>query len=533
MKKPSALLPIAFLCSLNALAAGTPNPYLSAPVYGLTHFDSSQSDTHPYPVKPGVFRADLAKQPRVPGGPVNTMSMSAAQPGFFWSIATDRISYVDARKGGWTIATQMALPGVRKLKDEDLDRLFSPRYESEAQVEALAKSVLGPSPAAVMHNGVYTVADRDNTVYVGTGNQIQAIGLKDPANPSAGLEVKRTLDATKIFPPHEVFPGTGAAVRLIGMGMTYDGHLIVGSTNSIAVVDRLFTQPASLYAFPAGQLVTNSFAVDADNSIYVASGALQPGKDGLMHRLVWTGSKLSGDEADGAWVSPYDGGRWPPAIKTGTGTGSTPTLMGFGKDKDRLVVITDGRDRMNIVAFWRDQIPAGFQQKAGTKSRRIADQMPITAGLPLSTPWIQSEQSVVVNGWGAFVVNNIVPKGHPDKIVDVLLNGPVVQGPSGMQRVEWDPVAHRWDLVWTRNDVVSNSMVPVASSAASMVFVNGYTAKDGWEVTGLDWKSGKVVYRTIFGHGNLGNGAYALLQHFPNGDLLFNSVGGPFRIHTK
>ena len=31
------------------------NPYLSAPTYGITHFDSSQSDTFPYAVKSGEF----------------------------------------------------------------------------------------------------------------------------------------------------------------------------------------------------------------------------------------------------------------------------------------------------------------------------------------------------------------------------------------------------------------------------------------------------------------------------------------------
>jgi hypothetical protein len=62
-----------------------------------------------------------------------------------------------------------------------------------------------------------------------------------------------------------------------------------------------------------------------------------------------------------------------------------------------------------------------------------------------------------------------------------------------------------------------------------MVFVNGYYKKTGWEVTGLDWKTGKTVQRVSFGHDNLGNGAYAIIEFAPNGDLIFNSVGGPVR----
>ena len=42
---------------------------------------------------------------------------------------------------------------------------------------------------------------------------------------------------------------------------------------------------------------------------------------------------------------------------------------------------------------------------------------------------------------------------------------------------------------------------------------------------------GHVSVRAIFGHDNLGNGAYALIQYAPNGDLLFNGVGGTFRAH--
>lgn len=38
------------------------------------------------------------------------------------------------------------------------------------------------------------------------------------------------------------------------------------------------------------------------------------------------------------------------------------------------------------------------------------------------------------------------------------------------------------------------------------------------------------VHRTIFGQSNLGNGAYALIQYLPGGDLIFNSIGGPLRV---
>ena len=104
----------------------------------------------------------------------------------------------------------------------------------------------------------------------------------------------------------------------------------------------------------------------------------------------------------------------------------------------------------------------------------------------------------------------------------------------GAERFEWDPKTDSWKSVWTRNDVSSTSMVPAVSTKSNIVFANGYSAKDGWEVTGMDWNTGKTVHRTIFGNNNYGNGAYAIIQFFPNGDMLFNSIAGPFRIkYTK
>jgi len=252
-----------------------------------------------------------------------------------------------------------------------------------------------------------------------------------------------------------------------------------------------------------------------------------------MHKLVWTGTRLSDDPADGAWASPYDTGDQPPTIKLGDGTGSTPTLMGFGANQDKLVVITDGANHMHLVAFWRDGIPAGWKAPAGAKSERIAGQIAVTAGLAPLPEFVQSEQSVVVNGYGAFVVNNISESGEKDKLVDVLALGPVNKPGRGTERFEWDPKLHRWHSVWKRADVVSISMVPSVSSASGIVFVNGYYKDTGWELTGLDWNTGKTVQRVMFGKDNLGNGAYAVIQYTPNGDLLFNSVGGPARVHLK
>src|SRR5262245_66645297 len=117
-----------------------------------------------------------------------------------------------------------------------------------------------------------------------------------------------------------------------------------------------------------------------------------------MHKVVWTGQQLSIDEKDGAWHEPFRN-------SLGNGTGSTPSLVGFGNEPDKLVVITDGDRLMNLTLFWRDAIPANWKQLDGAPSRRIAGYQPCNFGDPARQA-AQSEQSVVAAGYGMFVVNN-------------------------------------------------------------------------------------------------------------------------------
>ena len=490
------------------------NPFLSADIYGITHFDSSQSDAFPYEVKSGDFNVDLKKYPQVTGGPVSIITLASTSPDYMWGVSSQGVSYINTGGGKFEEVARMNAPDLKVITKEIHEKTLRQDFTDVAQVEKAVKDIYGVDFTR-MYNGIYSVVDNQNVVYASyNGNSLLAVGLADEKDPKAGIKVLRTFDTSKLFDKGET---------ISGLSMTYDGKLLILGGHSISVIDRDFKEAPLTVRFEKDEYISNSIAVDENNGIYIAS-------DKYMRKVVWTGTKLSEDEKDGAWKTEYEIGEQPPAVKFGKGTGSTPTLMGFGNDEDKLVVITDGANRMHIVAFWRDQIPADFKQKEGTKSNRIADQFAITAGQPADTKWIQSEQSVVVKGYGAFVINNIVDKMPEDRLVGVIALGPVIAPPVGAERVQWDTKTKSWKSVWTRADVSSISTVPSMSTASNIVFVNGYYKETGWEVTGMDWDTGKTVHRTIFGKDNFGNGAYSIIQFFPNGDLLFNSIAGPFRI---
>jgi hypothetical protein len=518
--------------STAAISYPAKNPHLSSDIYGVTHINSGQTNCVPYQINDGEFNVDLNNLSPIWGGPVNNVTYASVNKNYMWSVSTDRIALIDKSGNNWTLLTDIDLPGAKRLSVDQLKSISDVQYTSLDFATKHLQEILGPEPGLVLPAGVYALVSAEDYVYANAGNIVSAIGLIDKKDPSKGLEIKHSFDVSSLIPEAEVAPGI-KRINMVGMNMTYDGHIVIGAVNGISVIDRQLKGPGKFYAFNDNELCTNSMAVDENNGIYVATGSKTPKGDGMMRKLVWTGKEISDNETDGAWISPYNGGDWPPAIKAGTGAGSTPTLMGFGNDEDKLVLITDGQNRMNLVAFWRNEIPESHQQKTGTKSKRIAGFIPIKAGLPEEKPWIQSEQTIVVNGWGAFLVNNLIDEGHPDRIIDVMTVGPVHAGPKGMERVEWDTEKNEFFSVWTRNDVVSTSMVPLVTSGSNMVLVNGYTAEKGWEITGLDWSTGKNRTRIEFGQTNRGNGAYAILQLLEDGDLLFNSVIGPYRIPLK
>jgi hypothetical protein len=490
------------------------NPYLASETYAVTHFDPAQTDSMPYPAPRGAFRVDLRRMESIDHGPINIMTAASTSSSHMWAISSEGVAYVDVSNGGFREVARLAAPGVKAFPPGTLHKALGQQFTDAAQVRKVVTMELGLDWTRI-GNGIYSVVDRDNRVYYNTmDGKVVVFALKDEKNPASGIAVVKSRDFKSLLGPKQ---------NIAGLNMTYDGMLVVQASNFIAVVDRSLGGEPKVVRYGKDERATNAAAIDEKNGIYVAS-------DKMMRKLVWTGSELSEKEEDGAWSSPYDTGREAPTVKVGKGTGSTPTLMGFGDDPDKLVVITDGADRMKLVAFWRDSIPSDAKAVTGAQSKRIAGQIPVTAGLSPEPEFIQTEQSAVVSGYGAFVVNNIAKKGEKDKLVDVVALGPVNEPGSGAERFEWDPKTDTFSSVWSRGDVVSISMVPSVSVPAGIVFVNGYTKKDGWEVTGMDWQSGATVHRTLFGHDNLGNGAYAIIQLFPNGDLLFNSIAGPTRV---
>ncbi|MGI9294079.1 MAG: hypothetical protein ACR2PS_08865 [Pseudomonadales bacterium] len=395
--------------------------------------------------------------------------------------------------------------------------------------------------------GVYYLLSSENVLYVGGKESILAYADADPSDPESEIVLKNEW-----VKPAEITGGFNS------MNMTYDGWIVsVTDDGWVVLINPDFSSYHSLrltgaevapawnqHMLDSGHRqgsatwVRNGPAIDEDGNIFIPS--LQH-----MHKLVWDGSKLSREPADGAWVEPYsnqgsisvtfDDIIDPSSAKpfsfedVNVGSGSTASLMGFG-DEDKFVVITDGDEVMNMVLFWRDEIPEDWQQLPNAPSRRIAGMLRADIGQH-DADAVQTEQSVVVGGYGAFVVNNAPASKPISKAPDGAYVGLAGHHPDytphGVQKFEWDPAAEALKESWVNTEVSSVNSVPIVSNGSNRVYTVG--ARDGqWTLEALDWSTGESAFHYTIGSSRYNTQFSGVLMD-QEGRLLHTTIHGILR----
>jgi hypothetical protein len=359
-----------------------------------------------------------------------------------------------------------------------------------------------------MLSGAYTLVDKDNTFYMPRFTKIFAFGDAVVGNRYSNIIIQGVYEIPAIM---LVEP----AEKIVGLSMTWDGMLTFATSHGlVGVVSRNFDE-AFYYRFPAGEQNSNSIACDENGGIYVVT-------DKNMYRVQWTGSELTIDPDKGGWSAGYETGE-ASGVRLGAGSGSTPTLMGVGT-QDKFVVITDGQNLMHLVFFWRDEIPSDWQQIPGTKSRRIAAQVPVTFGNPGATETL-SEQSVCVRGYGTVVVNNQLKASLDSKVISVLMSGFAPIAPYAVEKFVWNPQTRTLKTAWVNKSVSMPNGIPSMSQATNLFY--GVGKKLGfWTFEALDWTTGKSVFSYPYGITPANNSAYAATEIGLNGSLLTGTLTG-------
>lgn len=500
------------------------NPWLSDSVYPTSHFNPGATDSvgHAGLTTGKQLGTDDAKQ--VPNLMVSNPAIKR--------IGADTVAFASGTLGiRKLLLTGKALeslsftpyPGLEALAadaDEAAVQGVLERIEAAGQAgddDKLIEAISGVDEIGVNFetgiNGVYNLFDRDGFHYCVYGGS-KVLKTTDDNRVDGAVRVVKAADVADAMPPE----AAKGVTRIIGLNMTYDGFIAAAAPGAVVVLDRDLNV-IDFVAF-TGEAVDNSIVIDEQGGIYVVTSR-------RMLKLIWNGTKLSTDENDGAWESGYE---WMPdekAFSLGSisrGSGTTPSLMGFGDDPQKFVVIADGAEGgTNLVAFWRDAIPDDFEQKPGTKSRRIADQ----ARIEISVVTIEPSPNVL--GYGVAVINSTYPKPyHIPGHRNAFSAGVTRPAPLGIEKFVWNTDRRAFDKAWV-NPEIDNSdiMVPVVSAATGLMYA-AHKADGRYQYVGIDWETGATRERWIFpDESRKWNAFGGITTVLEDGDLL---IGGMFAI---
>ena len=515
MKKTSHFAALGLVSSLlishSSLAIEMPqkNPWLAEGGYPISHHNSAQTDS------------TLIDGPRL--GKDLTMADSKTVPVFWCSAPTYKVI------GDETVVIASNPMGLIKIRatGDDFELVSNVPYpgredvHADASDEAILRAMNNLDAARkdksdwrillnawemywdlnvsmrTMPSGAYAANDKDGYHYTNYDKHFLVKSFDGNKIDQPLVPVKHSNIIAQL-PPKDA----EGIDTILGLTMTYDGHLVAAATGAVIIVDREL-QVKDYVKFP-GEWIENSIAADDNNGIYIVTSQ-------KMHKLVWTGTALSQKQSDGAWSSEYDVMPEGEARAMGAashGSGTTPSLLGFGDDEDQLVIISDGSpDGANVVAFWRNEIPADFKQKPGTKSRRIADQIPLT----ISKTTI--EASPVTYGNGVLVVNSTYPEPSPvpmDLMGSSFAAGITRPAPVGIQKYEWISEENRFKATWSIDDVDNTDWMPPAVSDSNGLVYIANKVDGRYEYFAADWQTGekKATWR------------------FPDDSVLWNNWGG-------
>ncbi|MFO7589689.1 MAG: hypothetical protein R6X23_02175 [Acidimicrobiia bacterium] len=510
-------------------AAGPRNPFLADSQYAIAHGRCDQQDNAPV---------------TGPSGPTRVLDDGDRQyawlgPGHFGGMTSS--PYPDGRRVIWSNGRET----IAKLDYDTLevlatlavnDAVPTPVAELESMVAGLDDLRDG---AAIEHaiglamrfmtglDGVYALVDVDNTLFLGRRTHAAAYVEADRAEPASAIVERGRWEK----PDH-------IGGSFVGVNLTFDGRLVLTTDEGwVVCLARDFSDYAAIQLPGAAEhaaaycarmeaergntgygWVRTSCCVDDAGGIYVSSVD-------HTHKVVWTGSRLSLDPDDGAWSAEYRNG-------AGFGSGTTPSLMGFG-DEDRFVVIGDGDGVVNITLLWRDEIPDDWEQLPDAPSRRIAGLGPAHMGDPTRTA-IQTEQSITVSGYGAMTVNNepaTVPAGFPaqgERLLVFFLGHDPAYTPHGLHKYEWDPDTRTLREAWVNTDVSSPNSVPFVSQGADLVYTCGARDRQ-WTIEALDWTTGESAFHFVLGDSRFNTlGGGVTLDE--DGRLLFGTIFGKARV---
>jgi hypothetical protein len=144
-----------------------------------------------------------------------------------------------------------------------------------------------------------------------------------------------------------------------------------------------------------------------------------------------------------------------------------------------------------------------------------------------------SDQSVLVRGYGAFVVNNELTMYAESQAANTFASGRKGVQPFGSEKFEWDPETRTISSEWT-NDISFPNAIPTMSAATGLIYSIGARdlgeEENTWTLEAVDWTTGGSAWFLPIGELGRHNSAFAAVQVAEDRTIYYGTFFGLQRI---
>lgn len=332
--------------------------------------------------------------------------------------------------------------------------------------------------------GYFYLDHRDRAVVPTSTNHVFVVRQTD----GPGFELARDYDLTEHI---------GTEDRIVSVIPDWAGRLVF--VTKAGVVGAIRPGTGRVHTRDLGEEIANSLAVDETGGVYVVTAK-------ALYRTDVTDS----GRVRVTWRERYanTGEQKPGQVSAGSGT--TPTLMGR-----RWVAITDNADPMRVVVYRRGPDVQGDRQ---------------VCAVPVFRKGASATDNSLVAARRALVVTNNYGYAGPASTANGGVTAP------GIERVDVDRDGQGCHKVWRNTTQRSPSAVPKLSLATGLVYTvlkDPAGQEDPWYLGALDFRTGRLVYKTRYGSGLGYNVNYAPVSLGADGSAYVGVLGGLVRIADR
>ncbi|MEM6631810.1 MAG: T9SS type A sorting domain-containing protein [Bacteroidota bacterium] len=269
--------------------------------------------------------------------------------------------------------------------------------------------------------------------------------------------------------------------RVQHFALNYEGNIVFNSENdveqghaTVGILSQNFEVLDTLHYATSADEIThhNAFPIDESNTFYITTNK-------RILAFGWDGDNLSI-----RWQTPYDFVGDGPVGTFAEGSGTTPTLLGWGEGNDQLVVMSDGHAQNNLVGFWRE-VPLDWNGIPG-QDIRFAGSIPLPAAVSFSNTFQSIENSPCAFGYSIGIAQFNGFLGYDCENI------------KGVQKVTWDTEANEFQVDWSTTDVNMNGVLTY-SAGTNLVYGSGKEVDCNYYYYGLNWDTGELDLRKLLG----------------------------------